>query len=249
MITHPRRTESDPAYRVVANELRVAILRDSFKDSGGQLPTEAELSEQYKVSRQTIRRAFVDLVAEGMVYRVPGRGTFVAERDRRYVRQFGSIDDLLNLSMDTKIRIVQPLRRGIDVTAAGRLRLDSDDVYSLSFIRFHDEVPIGHTMVYLAPRVGSLLEQAPELPLDSLGTIIGLINTVSQSPVTEADQSITAVPAGADIARMLGCPQGAPMLRIDRLYFDSDARPVELAESQFLPERYSYRVRLRRSLP
>ena len=37
------------------------------------------------------------------------------------------------------------------------------------------------------------------------------------------------------------------MLRVDRLYTDSDGRAMELAVSQFLPEQYTYRVTLRRS--
>ena len=47
-------------------------------------------------------------------------------------------------------------------------------------------------------------------------------------------------------ARHLGCETGEPLLRIDRLYFDAEDTPVELAVSYFDPERYSYRVKLRR---
>ncbi len=51
----------------------------------------------------------------------------------------------------------------------------------------------------------------------------------------------------ADFPRhpLLFCP--SPVLRIDRLYSDSDRRPVELAVNWFHPDHYSYRVRLRRS--
>lgn len=42
-----------------------------------------------------------DLVAEGMICRVPGRGTFPVPRDGRYLRQFGSVKDLMGLSLDT----------------------------------------------------------------------------------------------------------------------------------------------------
>ena len=57
----------------VAREVRNRILHGDYAD-GRRLPTEAELAERHGVSRQTVRRAFQDLVADGMVYRVPGGG-------------------------------------------------------------------------------------------------------------------------------------------------------------------------------
>ena len=72
----------ESTYTVVAREVRNRILQGDYAD-GRRLPTEAELAERHGVSRQTVRRAFQDLVAEGMVYRVPGRGTFVTRREGR----------------------------------------------------------------------------------------------------------------------------------------------------------------------
>ncbi len=109
--------------------------------------------EQHGLSRQTVRRAFVDLVAEGVVYRVPGRGTYASESGRRYLRQLGSIDDLMSLSDDTTMEVLSGLRRRVDVDAASRLRLDDDVVYTVVFRRLHDGVPFVSTTVHLAPLV------------------------------------------------------------------------------------------------
>ncbi|MFC4855206.1 GntR family transcriptional regulator [Actinophytocola glycyrrhizae] len=65
----------EPAYRQLARTLRNALVQGRYRD-GVRLPTEAELADEYKVSRQTVRRAFHDLVADGLVHRVRGRGTF-----------------------------------------------------------------------------------------------------------------------------------------------------------------------------
>jgi GntR family transcriptional regulator len=244
-----RRRES--SYTALAREVRSRILHGDYAD-GRRLPTEAELAARHGVSRQTVRRAFQDLVAEGMVYRVPGRGTFVTRRDGAYLRQFGSIDDLMGLSEDTRMDVTAPLRRLVDVTAASRLRLADDVVHSLTFRRSHDGTPFCVTTVSVPPAVGAVLASVPALTAAGASggtTIIALLDARLPAPIAEADQSISVGVADPATAGQLGCRAGEPLLRIDRLYSDTAGRPVELAVSSFLPELYSYRIKLRRDRP
>lgn len=240
--------ETEPAYAQLARRLREAV--EAGRYSGGtRLPTEAELAEQYGVSRQTVRRAFQDLVADGIVYRVPGRGTFANESGRRYRRQHGSIEDLLALSSDTVMEIVSPLRRGVDIDAASRLRLDTDLLYTVVFRRVHDGIPFVVTTVHLPDKVAAHVLDTPELQVgaSSRSTVIGLLEPYLDSPIVEAAQSITVAPATEQAAAELDCPVGHPLLRVDRLYSDENGVPTELSVSYFLPERYTYRVTLRRA--
>ena len=63
-----------------------------------------------------------------IIYRVAGRGTYpVAEQDR-YVNHFGSVEELMALSLDTECEVVSPLQRKVDVETASRLRLGSDEI-------------------------------------------------------------------------------------------------------------------------
>lgn len=239
----------EPAYQVVARQLRTQILQGDYRD-GRRLPTEAELAEKYDVSRQTIRRAFHDLVSEGLVHRTPGRGTFAQQASDGYMRQVGSIDDLIGLSEDTVMEVVRPLARRVDLMGAGRLRLSSDMIYRMEFVRIHDDIRFCTTTVCLPPEVGKLLIDVPELTtagVVSTLTLIGLLDRRLRTPIAEAEQSITVEQVSESDAASLQCPPGLPTLRIDRLYVDNDGSPVELAISHFLPEYYSYRISLRRN--
>ncbi|OBA78226.1 GntR family transcriptional regulator [Mycolicibacterium elephantis] len=240
-----------PAYQTLREKLRDEIAAGRYRD-GARLPTESELVAAHGLSRQTVRRAFQDLVAEGMVYRVPGKGTYASDPGRRYLRQLGSIEDLMSLSDDTTMEVLSGLRRRVDVDAASRLRLDDDVVFSVVFRRLHGAdpgVPFVSTTVHLVPSAAAALADEPELADGAVGTqtVIGLLEPHLAEPITEAAQWITVAPADEAVAAAVDCALGHPMLRVDRLYSDAGGRPVELSVSHFLPEQYTYRVTLRRS--
>src|ERR1700735_4988828 len=105
------------AYRNLAAQIRDAIRNGEYAD-GRQLPTEEQLSASFSVSRQTVRRAMQDLVSEGIIYRVAGRGTYPVAQADRHLGHFGSVEDLMALSLDTECEVVTPLRHAVDVEAA-----------------------------------------------------------------------------------------------------------------------------------
>jgi GntR family transcriptional regulator of arabinose operon len=64
-----------PKYEMVKNYVK-HLLKDDIIAYGGKLPSEHDLMEKFQVSRQTIRQAFGELTAEGLIYKEQGRGTF-----------------------------------------------------------------------------------------------------------------------------------------------------------------------------
>src|SRR4029079_13345134 len=98
-----------PAYQILREQLRDEIAAGQYSD-GVRLPTESELVARHGLSRQTVRRAFQGVCAVGGVCGVPGRGTYASETGR-YLRQLGSIEDLMSLSDDTTMEVLAGLRR------------------------------------------------------------------------------------------------------------------------------------------
>lgn len=89
-----------PVYQQIADELRAQIL-DGTLDAGGQLPTEAELTDRYQVARATVRQALASLVNEGLIIAVRPRGHFVRERQRlNYRPQVEFAERLPDVHMD-----------------------------------------------------------------------------------------------------------------------------------------------------
>jgi GntR family transcriptional regulator len=243
---------ASPAYKALASELREQIRAGAFPPDR-RLPTDAEMSSEFGVSRQTVRHAFGELVTEGLVYRVPGRGSFAVASPggAQYLRSLGLVDDLLALSVDTELEVIQPLTTAVDVAAAGRLRLPTDEVAAGVFRRLHGDAPFSLTTIYLPPALGKRIGGDPciaKAGSRSNATIIGLIEELTEKPLAGAHQSISATLPDPETAALIGCAPGDPVLSIDRIYFDAQGRFVELAISTFNVRRYSYRLELRRSV-
>ncbi|MGO0575513.1 GntR family transcriptional regulator [Ornithinimicrobium panacihumi] len=236
-----------PEYQRVAAAIRRGI-RENRWEEGKPLPTDAELERQFHVSRQTVRRAYLDLVGEGLVYRVPGRGTFATPSYLRYRRPFETVDDLLSLSQDTELEIVEPLAGAFEARAAGELRLESRLMYGVQFLRRHNGTVFCYTSVHLPPAVGSLIENVETFTTRGARTTETVIGALASHGVqiAGAEQSMTAIAAGPATAELLGCPPGHPLLHAERLYLDPAGRPVEWAVSDFLPEHYTHRLHLGR---
>ena len=238
-----------PAYRRLSAVLRSAIEEGHFGE-GERLPTEAELGKEHGVSRHTVRQAFQNLVADGLVYRVPGRGTFVTSLSRRgrYLRLMGTLEEIMSWP-GTEMEVLDPVELREEPGAAASLELsNSEEVATLVVRRLYEGVPFVVTHVYLPPQPGKRMRDEG-LPANGPGTVIGTIERFISSPVTGVGQDIVAIPAPADVSAMIDCQPDEAILRAERLYRDANGAPVEFAVSHYNPRRYSYRLEMQRSTP
>jgi DNA-binding GntR family transcriptional regulator len=242
-------TERPIAYRALAAALRERLAVGAF--GGDRLPTEAELASAHGVSRQTVRRALQDLVAEGVVRRVPGRGTFATtlRPGDGSLRSFGAIEDLVAFAAGTTMETIDPLHRRLDAEAAGRLGVDGDEVIACALRRMRDGAPFCVTHVALPVAIGRLMLDhglLAELEHRPSRTLIGVIDELWPARVGGARQSFTAEAVAPEQARHIGAEPGSPVLRVDRLFYDGDGRPVQQSVSRFNPARHVYRFEFSR---
>ena len=68
---------------------------------------------------------------------------------------FGSVDDLMALSLDTEMQVVEPLHVLASLEVADQLRVPDDTVMTMSFLRLHENVPFCYTRVHLPMQLGT----------------------------------------------------------------------------------------------
>ncbi len=208
------------------------------------MPSDAQLCEEFGVSRMTARGAVQRLVHEGLVYRVPGRGTFVApaRASRTASRILSFTDEMRRSGRVAASRVVEQHVRAS--TPEERRRLETAEVLVLRRVREADGEPVAlETAVFPAARVAPLLDA-------DLGSA-SLFETLADAGLvpTAGHATITAEAASSEDARLLGVRKGSPLLVERRLISDQDDAPLELTESRYVAERYDIDVDFEVELP
>jgi GntR family transcriptional regulator len=233
-----------PLYYQLGSVLRDQILSGRYTP-GDRIPTEAELSADYGVSRITVRQALSALEDEGLIRREAGRGTFVSEQ-RAFtgaMRFEGSLDDLITMAVETSVQLLE--LRTVEATAqqAALLRVaPRTPLTRCTRLRFHQEVPLSYVVNLLPQEVGRKLNRNDW----KKGSLLQALQRLGYR-LKDADQTVRAALADATLARHLQTRIGAPLLSVDRLVHSEDGQPVEHTHTYYRSDLYSLSVHLTRT--
>ena len=226
-----------PKYAQLSRILQDVIETDLGLDE--LLPSEREISERFGIARMTVRHAVDQLVAEGRVYKVPGKGTFVARP--RLVMPL----TLTSFTADMQARGMRPgsvelSRREIPADAELSRLLDvelSEPVHVLERLRLADGEPIAVERSHLvARRTPGLLDE----PLDNR-SLYALLEQRYGLVIDGGEQTIGAGLAGLADASALQVRPGAEVLRFERRSL-AGGTSLEYATSTYRGDRYQLRV-------
>lgn len=226
-----------PRYRTIERSLRERI---AALLPGDQLPSDSELCVEFGVSRMTARNAMQRLAEEGLVRRLPGRGSFVAEAPAHR-----RADRLMSFSreMDRRGRVPSSVViareiRPANAADAGLLRVsEGEPIVHLQRVRSADDEPVALETTILAGRVSPAV-MAADLRAGSLHSALAAAGHV----LRHGTATISAEAASADDARLLGTVRGEPMLVERRVILDLQGRPIEATESRYPADRYALDV-------
>jgi GntR family transcriptional regulator len=238
-----------PIYQQIRHLILEALQEGVFQPND-RLPSEQELADILHVSRMTVRRTLQDLLHEGYLYTLPGRGTYVRQTKlEQYVQDLHSFtDDMEKLGHRVTSRVLQA--RLIDPTPALRAILHRHEFLSpedakivlLERVRLVDGEPIALEVVYLPHRLcPGLLDY--DFSTQSLYRILG---NVYHLDLAYAEQTCEAIAAGSREAELLGIPIGAPLFYTERTVYLGDGRPIEYGTSYRRGDRYTFRLWLGR---
>ena len=212
---------------------------------GSPIPSERDLAQQYGVSRITVRAAVGQLVAEGLLTRAKGRGTFTARRRmdvQLYLESF--TDDMRRRGMTPATEVVACGEESPSPEAAAALGLlPPEPACRLVRVRLADGVPLAVERGWYNPRV------VPDLDRHDLtASLYTLIADTYGVQLDHAAQTVWAEGADPDTAKLLGVRTGSSLL-VFRRVSSSRGRPVEDMTSWYRGDLYQVTMQLDRTVP
>lgn len=211
---------------------------------GEAVPSERVLTEKFGVSRMTVRQALDALVADGVLQREQGRGTFVAPPRTDFemrLTTFGEEARRRGMVPSTQVLDSGTLPAGRTVAEA--LDIDPDDaVHYVERLRFADGEPMGVERAWVPERLApDLLEEGvPE-------SLYGALRDRGYPP-TWGEDTITAAEASATEQRILAMTATRAVLRSDRTTYADDGVCM-YSQMCYRGDRYSVVVALREPRP
>ena len=200
---------------------------------GSSAPSERELVHRFGVARMTVRQALDALVVEGLLEKIPGRGTFVA-RPRREATRITSYTEEMNrrgLLAESQTLLARREQAGPGVARALNLT-EGDAVIHWRRLRRGDGSPVCIEDAYLNEVLlpGFLQAGMPTSLYDAL-TARGL-------RPTWAEDSISADIASSEESDHLEVAPGSAVLRHSRRAL-SDDKVVEVSRSVYRADRFT----------
>jgi len=225
-----RRDVPIPYYYQLSQRLREEI-EGGVRVADAPIPSEHELCAAYGISRTVVRQALGALVADGLLYRVKGKGTFVARRKLEETcvqRSDGFYREMtmrgltvLTTVLDQRVAPPPP-----HVRHALRLRED-DATVKIDQLRS----VAGDVLLFVQTYVPATL--CPGLVADDLSAVslYGLLWERYGLEVAAGTRTVEAVLAHPPLTALFGVARGDPLLKIDSVSYLADGWPLEYDEA------------------
>lgn len=228
-----------PIYKEVKRKMLAALAAGEWKP-GEAVPAEPRLAERFGIAIGTLRKAIDELVAENVLLRQQGRGTFVATHTRdRMLFLFFNIIRHDGVKEYPQVELLGFRKARADDETAERLQLaPRAPVFAYrNALRLGGEPVIVDDIAVPAELFAGL---TVERLRERTNTIYHLYQHGFGLSVVRTAETVRAVGAPADVALLLGVPEGSPLLLIRRVAFTPGDRPVEFRRSYVNTARHEY---------
>lgn len=232
--------DKTPIYHQI-EEYVLKCIEDGVYKEGESIPTEKEFCRMFNASRATVNKALNHLTNNGVIYRTPGRGSFVRMHSfERQIKKLMSFSEQMNsLNIPASSHIV-----GVSEVIAKRIPKiqetfgvsETEFIHKLERVRYVDGQVIAVECIYLNPKVIETINAK-----DIGDSLYRYIEETCKLRIGSSKFTITAIQVPEDIRPIFPCEVTVPILKHEQISFLMDGRVFEFNEIYYLGDRYEYR--------
>lgn len=243
MSSSPLQAQGQPLYVQIQEDLIARIRSGEFK-VGDMIPSQKMLAAAYGVSDITVRKALDLLVNEGYLYRIQGKGTFVAERKiNRVLNLMSFTEEMSSRGLEVESRVME-LKVITDRRVARELKiLPTKEIVKITRLRLVDGKPYALQTSYIPAAIASLEHMEKMREMSSLYQVLKEIG-VQPSKAHEIYRA--DVLTDHRLCRLLQAQHGEPILAVERYTYTKDEILFEYVQSILKGNLYTIEVVLDR---
>ena len=202
----------------------------------GSIPSENELSHIYGVSRTTVRNVITKLVQEGLLFRIPGKGTYVAEPKivAHSLTYAGIREQLEQMGYEVSTRLISMGLETVDQKIMEHFPgLDDPHFYVVRRLRMLKGEPLSIHISYLPHAYCPGIDQY-DLSSEQLCTVLSRVYDLNRAKAVETLESVAA---NSTEASLLNIFPGQPLLLLQDRILDASGRTFEYSKVVFRGEK------------
>jgi len=231
--------DKTPLYQQIEDFLIAQIEKGVYKE-GESIPTEKEFSLLFNASRATVNKALFKLAYNGIIYRTPGRGSFVrmhsVETQMKKLMSFSEQMNILNLPSSTNvIGFSQVIARRVPIIKDVFDLTNDEFIHKIERVRFVNNEPIGVECIYLSPKIIQTIGMA-----QVQGSLYKYLEETLKLKIGSSNYTIKAIEVPDDIRLLFPCEVNVPILKYRQISFLMDGRAFEYNEIYYLGDKYEY---------
>jgi GntR family transcriptional regulator len=213
---------------------------------GSKIPTEVEIAKKYAVSIITVKQSLANLVADGIISRKRGKGTYVERpvQGERFEPLEGSLTKAVVSEVgSTRVKVFDFHVTSPPAKVVEKLKL-CDDQNVVTFKRLHYynfPGPFSYTVNYIREDFGSKIT-AKDVAVSS---VIMLLKDKCKVKIGCAKQVMKAIIADDQVAKHLSINIGFPILKIERVVYSIDKQTIQYVEMFYRGDRFVFRAELK----
>src|SRR5690625_36348 len=223
------------------NKLIEKIENNEYKENE-KLPSEREFCQLYGLSRITVRQALQELALEGYIYKLHGKGTFVAPKsyNQNLVKLYSFTEEMKKMGKKPKTKVLSFNKIVADERLATKMQLQKfDEVFQVIRLRLADEEALMYETSYLPKKVFDKLtkDELKQRPM------YDIFFDDYQIRVTKAIERFSATNIRKDEAEYLKVDETQPAMLIKRYAYNNE-QLIEYTISVARGDKFAYTVEL-----
>lgn len=214
-----------PAYQLIYDTIKQKILEGIYPVND-ILPSEVELEKMFNVSRTPVRQALKQLENDGFIYRIQGKGSFVANYQQKesWTRMSGFRNHYYNNWEQISVKTIE-IKKVIDPRIAILLNVEeNEELIYLKRIRYLNEQPMFYLEHYVRPVIPIEIVENHT----TISSVQKLLKDEVDIDIVEVEDEIEAEIADPYIAGALQVPPSSAVLKGTRISYTEDRVPIEL---------------------